>query len=155
MACADDVGEVAGYEWRDGADGLGYYRRDARAESLLVLRLAAAAGAPFVRCAEDVGAVAGYDFRDCGGAGDDTGYYRRPDAPPPDDREYSRLVLQRASAAGAAFVACPEQMGELRGYAFREGEEGRGYYRVRREAPVQAAPAYDEFERAMQELGAV
>ena len=57
------------------------------------------------------------------------------DAPPPDDREYSRLVLQRASAAGAAFVACPEQMGELRGYAFREGEEGRGYYRVRREAP--------------------
>ena len=94
---------MAGYEWRDGADGLGYYRRpDARAESLLVLRLAAAAGAPFVRCAEDVGAVAGYDFRECGGAGDDTGYYR-----------------------------------------------------VRREAPVQAAPAYDEFERAMQELGAV
>ena len=75
-----------------------------------MLREAAAAGAEFVLCPEHVGDVAGYDFR---GGPDGTGYYRRPDAPPPDGREYSRMVLQRASAAGAEFVAWPERVMDL------------------------------------------
>ena len=74
------------------------------------MRAAAAAGADFVRCPEDVGGVSGYDFRD-GGSG--VGYYRRPDAPEPDAREYMTLVLQRASAAGAEFVGCPEEVRHL------------------------------------------
>ena len=60
------------YEYRsEGVDGVGYYRlpsapppADPRAQSLLVLREAADAGAEFVRCAEFVGAVVGYDFRE-------------------------------------------------------------------------------------------
>ena len=54
------------YEWRDGPEGVGYYRdaaappaADPREQSLLLLREAAAASAEFVRCAEFVGQVAG------------------------------------------------------------------------------------------------
>ena len=56
------------------------------------------------------GHVNGYDFREDGeaGAADGSGYYRREDAEPPDEWEYSRIVLQRASGAGADFVACPQ-----------------------------------------------
>ena len=75
-----------------------------------MLREAAAAGAEFVRCPEEVGDVAGYDFRE---GADGVGYYRRADAPPPDEREYMRLVLRRASAAGATFIGCPEEVQPL------------------------------------------
>ena len=76
------------------------------------------------------------------------GAARRADAPPPDEREYSRIVLQRASAAGAAFVACAERVMELPGYEFRDGAEGVGYYAA-------AEASFDEFMSTMHELGAV
>jgi hypothetical protein len=184
VACTDNLGELTHYGWRgDGPDGPGYYRSaaapessDPREASLCVLREAAAAGADFVRCAEHAGDVRDYDFGD---GPDGVGYYRRPDAPPADGREYSRMVLQRASAAGALFVACPEAVMSLPGYEYRQGgEEGTGYYR-RDDAPPprtrfepahgrwlasQAAgqPAgaagsdgYDDFMASMKELGAL
>jgi len=159
VTCAEFVGPVPHYDWRpDGPDGAGYYRHagapvasDPREASLGVLREAAAAGAEFVLCPEHVGDVAGYDFR---GGPDGTGYYRRPDAPPPDGREYSRMVLQRASAAGAEFVACPERVMDLPGYEFRlVGSEGVGYYKA--EAEAEDAPDYNDFMATMKELGAV
>ena len=123
IACTELVCELPLYEWRDGPDGVGYYRHaaappgaDPREQSLLVLREAAAAGADFVRCPEEVGVVAGYDFRD---GADGVGYYRRPDAPLPDAREYMRSVLQRACAAGATFIGCPEEVQPLVGYVTR------------------------------------
>ena len=64
---------------------------DPRAQALLMLRQAAAAAADFVRCPESVGSAAGYEFSD-GASG--SGYYRRPDAPPPDDTEFSAVMLQ-------------------------------------------------------------
>ena len=71
IACAEFVCELQHYEYASGVDGVGYYRlasapppADPRAQSLLVLREAADAGAEFVRCAEFVGAVVGYDFRE-------------------------------------------------------------------------------------------
>ena len=114
VRCAEFVGAVVGYDYRDGADGFGYYRVDTAAESRLLLREAAAAGADFVRCPEDVGKVPGYIFAT--GADGAVGYYRQPDAPPPDPYEYMSIVLQRASAAGAGFVACPNYVKELPGY---------------------------------------
>ena len=115
VRCAEFVGAVVGYDYRDGPDGVGYYRvGDPAAESRLLLREAAAAGADFVRCPEDVGKVPGYLFAT--GANGEVGYYRQPDAPPPDPYEYMSLVLQRASAAGAAFVACPNYVKEMPGY---------------------------------------
>ena len=131
VRCAEFVGAVVGYDYRDGPEGFGYYRVDAAAESRLLLREAAAAGADFVRCPEDVGKVPGYIFAT--GAGGAVGYYRQPDAPPPDPYEYMSIVLQRASAAGAGFVACPNYVKELPGYrrAFfpmwgRQGRPGPG-----------------------------
>lgn len=79
IACGEFVCELQHYEYRaatdpgfSAADGVGYYRLaaapppagDPRAQSLLVLREAADAGAEFVRCEEFVGAVSGYEFRD-------------------------------------------------------------------------------------------
>ncbi len=167
IACAEFVADLPLYDWRDGPEGVGYYRHvaappaaDPREQSLLVLREAAAAGAEFVRCPEDVGSVVGYDFRD---GAEGVGYYRRPDAPDPDEREYMTLVLPRASAAGAAFVGCPEEVQPLPGYDYRDGAEGRGYYR-RDPPPAPAAPAapagggggsYDAFMESMKELGAI
>tara|TARA_B110001452_G_scaffold228069_1_gene203277 strand:+ start:142 stop:444 length:303 start_codon:yes stop_codon:yes gene_type:complete len=95
-----------------------------------------------------VGDVPGYVFTDGGAAG--TGYYRQHDAPPPDPYEYMSLVLGRASAAAAAFIACPNYVRELGGYRFTEGPDGRGYYR--KEEPRPAAPDdgssdYDELMR--------
>ena len=128
-----------------------------------MLREAAAAGAEFVRCAESVGELSGYDFIPEGApsAVEGSGYYRRADAPPPDEREYSRMVLQRASAAGADFVACAEQVMQLAGYEHRDGAEGVGYYRL----GVAAAPAarteasepssFSDFMSSMRELGAM
>ena len=126
VRCAEFVGAVVGYDYRDGAEGFGYYRVDAAAESRLLLREAAAAGADFVRCPEDVGKVPGYIFAT--GAGGAVGYYRQPDAPPPDPYEYMSIVLQRASAAGAGFVACPNYVRELPGYrrAFLPVWDGQG-----------------------------
>lgn len=179
VACADHLGEIAHYDWRaDGPDGPGYYRNaaapessDPREASLCVLREAAAAGAEFVRCAEPAGEVRGYDFGD---GPDGVGYYRRADAPLADGREYSRMVLQRASAAGALFVACPEEVMQLPGYDFRVGgEEGTGYYRrddaapphpppepaggrwMAARAPAAATDGYDDFMASMRELGAL
>ena len=115
VRCAEFVGAVVGYDYRDGPEGVGYYRvGDPAAESRLLLREAAAAGADFVRCPEDVGKVPGYLFAT--GVDGEVGYYRQPDAPPPDPYEYMSLVLQRASAAGAAFVACPNYVKEMPGY---------------------------------------
>ena len=114
VRCAEFVGAVVGYDYRDGPDGFGYYRVDPAAESRLLLREAAAAGADFVRCPEDVGKVPGYIFAT--GADGAVGYYRQRDAPPPDPYEYMSIVLQRASAAGAGFVACPNYVKELPGY---------------------------------------
>lgn len=166
----------------------GFYRRldaptptDPLEAARLVLREAASAGAGFVRCADFVGDFTGYDFvpdghpralQEAGG-----GYYRRADAPPPDEADYSRLVLQRASAAGAEFVACAERVTELQGYEHRHGPDGLGYYRLVEHAPLpppapppgapppsrpqqMAAPsggagAFDDFLSTMKELGAV
>ena len=125
------------------------------------MREASAAGAEYVRCADFVGPVAGYDFRDGGDtdAPDGPGYYRRPDAPPPDEWEYSRIVLQRASAAGAAFVACPEDIMALPGYEHRSGADGVGYYRLDTppgpDQPQAGAESFDDFMSTMKELGAV
>ena len=121
---------------------------------------AAAAGAEFVRCPEEVGAVAGYDFRE---GEDGVGYYRRVDAPPPDEQEYMRLVLRRAAAAGATFVGCPQEVQTLPGYAFRDGPDGRGYYMVDPPAAPPAAPdkpggggsSSDAFLADLKELGAM
>ena len=113
----DEIGPlVHAYDFHDGLEGRGFYRRldvpppaDPIEAARLILREAASEAAEFVRCADYVGPYAGYEYVSDGhpralaeGGG---GYYRRPDAPPPDAAEYSRLVLQRASAAGAVFVA--------------------------------------------------
>ena len=129
------------------------------------------AGAEFIRCADFVGELAGYDFYPDGhplAAADGGGYYRRDDAPPPDAREYSRLVLQRASAAGAEFVACAEDVMALPGYEHRDGSDGIGYYLLAsptlQPPPPQLSPgqvatsdggAFDDFLSTMKELGAV
>ena len=77
----------------------------------------------------DVGEVGGYQFCEWGDQG--AGYYRRADAPPPDSREYSRIILQKASAAGATFITCPEFIDTLEGYRFEnDGPEGCGYYHI-------------------------
>ncbi len=109
-------------------------------DSILVVKQAAAAGAPFVACAFELGVeVAGYAFSRDGASG--TGYYRQPDAPPPDDAAYSRIVLQRASAAGASFIALEEPLDgfTLDGYVHGDGLSGRGYYRQRAATPPPAA----------------
>lgn len=38
-------------------------------------------------------------------------------------------VLVQAAAAAADFVRCPESVGDLAGYNFRDGDDGVGYYR--------------------------
>lgn len=76
------------------------------------------------------------------------GYYRSPSAPPPDDDEYSRCVLARASAAGAAFVACAKSVGEVGGYEHRVGVEGAGYYLL----PGMRDVAWGEGEQGEQAL---
>ena len=117
-----------------------------------------------MRCPEEVVAVHGYDFRN---GEDGVGYYRRDDAPPPDEKEYMRVVLQRASAAGAVFIGCPEEVQPLVGYMFRDGADGRGYYMIDpppaqplpppAQPPAPAAPkaSYDAFLDEMKELGAM
>ena len=83
------------------------------------------------------------------------------------------MVLERASAAGADFVACAEEVMQLPGYVFRDGHEGVGFYRVAdcaaagaggcaSSAPpppaAAAAPApssFSDFMSTMRELGAV
>lgn len=100
ISCAERIiDDVPFYEYREGPEGTGYYRHagappsaDPREQSLMLLREASAAGAGFIRCADFVGPVNGYDFREEGeaGAAEGTGYYRRDDAPPPDEWEYSR-----------------------------------------------------------------
>ena len=115
-------------------------------DAILVLQQAAAAGAGFVACAYELGVeVAGYAFAK--GGADGTGYYRQPNAPPPDDAAYSRVVLQRASAAGASFVAIdvPLEGFTLPGYEYAHGAEGPGYYRrppsQQQQPTVAGAPA--------------
>ena len=143
------------------------HEKMARWQRARILREAAAAGADFVRSEQFVGGLSGYDYLEGGerGATDGAGYYRRPDAPPPDTREYSRMVLQRASAAGADFVACAEMVMALPGYEHRDGHEGVGYYRVGFGAPPapSAPPAasaaegssFSDFLSTMRDLGAV
>ena len=163
------------YEYRDGADGLGYYRHaaapppaDPIEQARAILREAAAAGADFVRCAEFVGEFAWYDFREESHqhASEGAGYYRQVGAPPPDAREYSIMVLQRASAAAADFVACEEAIIHLPGYEHRStGPDGSGYYRLGYLAgalapappPTSSASSgnFDDFMSSMRELGAV
>ena len=204
VACADPAGlrglseipQLMGcYDYLEGPEGSGFYRRfdapppaDPIEAARLVLREAAAASAPFVRCADFVGDFVGYDFVPDGHARalacEGGGYYRRPDAPPADPADYSRIVLQRASAAGADFVACPERVTELPGYEHRDGAEGLGYYRLgaaadhaplaptgpppttmttTREQPQHSKPsashsgggAFDDFMSTMKQLGAV
>jgi len=166
--CEEYICELPLYDWREGPEGVGYYRHaaappaaDPREQTRLLLREAAAAGADFVKCPEDVGDVVGYDFLD---GEDGLGYYRRPDAPPPDGREYSRIVLQRASAAGASFVGCPEYVMALPGYDFRDGPEGTGYYLIEAlqdgaapasEAAPEGTASYDAFMETMRDLGAM
>eukprot|EP00965_Chrysotila_dentata_P223271 6193478-Pleurochrysis_carterae.AAC.2 len=117
-----------------------------------------ACSADFVRCPEDVGAVPGYVF--ASGA-DGCGYYRQHDAPPPDGVEYSRMVLQRASAAGATFVGCPAFIEEVAGYEFRQdGAEGSGYYLLQvpptnNSFHTGKEDTYDEFLESMKEMGAM
>ncbi|KAL1521005.1 hypothetical protein AB1Y20_022562 [Prymnesium parvum] len=163
ISCAERIiDELPLYTYRDGPEGKGYYRHagappsaDPREQSLMLMREASAAAAAFVRCLDFVGAVTGYDFREEGEAGahEGTGYYRRDDAPPPDEWEYSRMVLERASAAGAEFVAIPQAIMELRGYEFKDGPEGTGYYLI---GANKAAPhSFDEFLSDMKELGAI
>ena len=185
VACAEPIPgceallQDGSYEYRDGMEGLGYYRSaaappaaDPLEQARLILREAAAAGADFVRSEQFVGGLSGYDYLEGGerGATDGAGYYRRPDAPPPDTREYSRMVLQRASAAGAEFVRLDEKVMDLPGYDHRDGAEGVGYYR-RDVAPPTAHPAppptpppppppsatgaFDDFMQTMKSLGAV
>ena len=76
-----------------------------------------------MRCPEHVGEVPGYIYAT--GVDGAVGYYRQQDAPPPDPYEYMSIVLQRASAAGAAFVACPNYVKELPGYR-RAARAGQG-----------------------------
>ena len=89
---------------------------EAYPESLRVLRLAAAEGAPFIACADCLCEVEHYEFRREPPPGADPslgpGYYRREDAPPPDPYEQSRAILAQASEAGAAFIASVAQAEE-------------------------------------------
>ena len=75
-------------------------------------------------------------------------------------------MLQRASAAGAVFVACADQVTKLPGYVHRDGPEGRGYYRVLEQCAPPPPPimtttqserpaAFDDFLSTMKALGAV
>ena len=71
------------------------------------------------------------------------------------------MVLQRASAAGADFVACAEEVMQLPGYEHRDGHEGVGYYRIGAAAPPPAAPpaadssTFNDFMSTMRQLGAM
>jgi hypothetical protein len=136
-----EISERGTYYWRE--DGTVQWERPTTAaaaqpahttvqssstpDSILVIKQAAAAGALFV--AGELGVeVAGYVFSRDGSSG--AGYYRQPDAPPPDDAAYSRIVLQRASAAGASFIRldAPLDGFELEGYVHGHGPSGSGYY---------------------------
>ena len=135
-----EISERGTYYWRE--DGTVQWERPTTAaaaqpahttvqssstpDSILVIKQAAAAGALFV--AGELGVeVAGYVFSRDGSSG--AGYYRQPDAPPPDDAAYSRIVLQRASAAGASFIRLEAPLdGELEGYVHGHGPSGCGYY---------------------------
>jgi hypothetical protein len=136
-----EISERGTYYWRE--DGTVQWERPTTAaaaqpahttvqssstpDSILVIKQAAAAGALFV--AGELGVeVAGYVFSRDGSSG--AGYYRQPDAPPPDDAAYSRIVLQRASAAGASFIRldAPLDGFELAGYVHGHGPSGCGYY---------------------------
>ena len=182
VACAEPIDNLPMYTYRDGPEGRGYYR-DAAAplpsdpveHSRLILREAAAAGAAYVRCPDYVGEVAGYTYLEEGAALaiEGGGYYRRSEYSEEEGREYSRMVLERASAAGADFVACAEEVMQLPGYVFRDGHEGVGFYRVAAGAAAgaggcassappppaaAAAPApssFSDFMSTMRELGAV
>lgn len=63
-----------------------------------------------------------------------------------------RIVLERASAAGASFIAIPRKIKELPGYDFKTGAEGTGYYLITR---ASEAASFDDFMSHMKELGAV
>lgn len=96
------------------------------------MSLAAAEGAPFIGCAQYLGELELYDYDGSDTAPEGAGYYRQPDAPPPDPYEQARAVLNQASEAGAYFVACAEPLpgGEPPYYEYRsDGPDGAGYYR--------------------------
>ena len=80
-------------------------------ESLRVLRLAAAEGAPFIACAQFLCEVEHYGYFQSAAEG--AGYYRHADAPPPDPMEQSQAILLQASEAGAIFVACAQPLDGL------------------------------------------
>ena len=178
IRCAEplDGVELPLYEYRtNGPDGPGYYRlldapppSDPIEHARGILREAAAAGAEFIRCDESVGELGGYDYRADGDDG--AGYYRRDDAQAADPYEYSRIVLRRASAAGADFVACAEFVMALPGYEHRDGADGLGYYRLDHASEQGPPPssqaadqssasadsgAFDAFMNSMKELGAI
>ena len=98
-------------------------------------------GEPREQCLIDVEL---YDFVAHGGDLG-SGYYRRPDAPPPDPYEQARAILAQASEAGAAFIACAEPIenANLPLYEYRDGPEGIGYYRH-----AAAPPPADPIEQA-------
>ena len=116
-------------------------------DSIRVLRLAAAEGALFVACSTYLCEVDLYEYRNglTGDAPQGAGYYRLEDAPPPDPFEQARAILQQAVDAGAAFVSCEEPIvDELPLYEYRDGPEGRGYYRH-----AAAPPAADPREQSL------
>ena len=59
-----------------------------------------------------------------------------------------------ASAAGATFIGCPEEVQPLLGYDFRDGPDGRGYYARDAPAPA-AAPAADAPDVFAQRIAAL
>lgn len=93
----------------------------AHQESLRILKLAAAAGAEFVRCDRFVADVDLYEFCD-GEQG--WGYYRRSAAPAADPRDYQLLLLQQAFEAGDEFIASPAELTALPGYEYSTGSGG-------------------------------
>lgn len=64
-----------------------------------------------------------------------------------------RIVLERASAAGAGFIAIPEKLKDLPGYEFKSGAEGVGYYLLNQTS--EGAASFDDFLNDMKELGAI
>ena len=65
----------------------------------------------------------------------------------------TRIVLEKASVAGAAFVAIPQKIMDLPGYEWREGAEGAGYYLLALDGD--GGGSFDDFMSDMKELGAV
>ena len=92
-------------------------------DSIRVLQLASAEGAPFIACETFVVKVDHYTYKPAAHApGGVAGYYRDDDAPPPDPHEQSRAILLQAGL-GAISARSRRGLGAISARSRRAGEQ--------------------------------